>query len=118
MAVGTLNKQIKILGKLYGWDGFLPKYKSRQGQIVEIKHLNGESWKFYEHLTCHTMRRTAITSLLMLGVDEHVVRKLSGHSPGSKEFYKYVAISQTYMNRQVKTAFERLATDPEWYKNK
>ena len=64
------------------------------------------------------MRRTAITTLLMLGVDEQVVRKVSGHAPGSKEFYKYVAIAQTYMDHQVKIAFERLTSDPEWYKHK
>jgi len=118
MAVATINKQIKIIGKKLGWIDPLPKYTSRQGKIIEVKHANGDSWKFNEHLTCHTMRRTAITTLLMLGVDEQVVRKVSGHAPGSKEFYKYVAIAQTYMDHQVKIAFERLTSDPEWYKHK
>jgi len=42
------------------------------------------------------MRRTAITTLLIMGVPEAMVRKISGHAPGSKEFYKYVGIAQDY----------------------
>ena len=38
------------------------------------------------------MRRTAITTLLLIGVDEISVRRISGHAPGSKEFYKYVVM--------------------------
>lgn len=38
------------------------------------------------------MRRSAITVMLGLGVPEQVVRKISGHAPGSKEFFKYEAV--------------------------
>jgi hypothetical protein len=54
------------------------------------------------------MRRTAITTLLILGVPEMVVRKLSGHTAGSKEFYKYVIIANDYTNNQLKQAHEKL----------
>jgi len=92
-----------------GWDDVLPKYQSRQGRLIEIKNRNGESWKFYQHLTCHTMRRTAITTLLMLGVSEDVVRRISGHAAGSKEFYRYVMLSQSYLDTQVQTAHLQLS---------
>ncbi len=36
------------------------------------------------------------------------VRRVSGHAPGSKEFYKYVAIAEDYLQDKVKTAFEQL----------
>ncbi len=67
-----------------------------------------KSWQYYDHLSSHTMRRTAITTLLVLGVPEHVVRKVSGHAPGSKEFYKYVVIAQGFLNDEVQQAHNKL----------
>ena len=58
------------------------------------------------------MRRTAITTLLIMGVPETMVRKISGHAPGSNEFYKYVGIAQDYLNREVKTAYQKLIEIP------
>jgi site-specific recombinase XerD len=60
-------------------------------------------------VSTHTMRRTAISTLLNLGVDENYVRKISGHSAGSKEFYKYVKYGQKQMDDAVAIAFEKLA---------
>ena len=54
------------------------------------------------------MRRTAITTLLIMGVPELIVRKISGHAPGSKEFYCYVSVAQDYMNQEVKIAYKKL----------
>ena len=54
------------------------------------------------------MRRTAITTLLIMGVPEMVVRKISGHAPGSKEFYRYVSVAEDYMNQEVKNAHKKL----------
>ena len=103
----NINKQIKRLAEHAGWTSNLPKFKSRQGKIIEVKN-NGRSFRFCDHLTAHTMRRTAITTLLILGVPELVVRKLSGHAPGSKEFYRYIAIANEYSNQQIKQAQEKL----------
>lgn len=85
---------------------------------MEIKNKNGSSWKFHQHITAHTMRRTAITTLLILGVPELIVRKISGHAPGSKEFYKYVAISQQYLNQEVQNAYKKLVDDPAFLLSK
>ncbi len=104
----NLNIQIKKLIQKAGWDYPTVKVISKQGKLVELKNKNGNVWKFYEHITAHTMRRTAITTLLILGVPEIVVRKLSGHAPGSKEFYKYVSIAQSYLNNEVKNAYQKL----------
>jgi hypothetical protein len=46
----------------------------------------------------------------MLGVDENTVRRISGHAPGSKEFYRYVVISQTYLNEKVRAAHNQLVS--------
>lgn len=104
----NLNIQVKKLAQLAGWDQPLPKMRSLRGRMTEIKNKQGGSWKFYEHITAHTMRRTAISSLLMLGVPEAVVRKISGHAAGSKEFYKYVVIAQEYLGSEVKQAYKKL----------
>jgi len=108
LAVTNLNIQLKQLVKKAGWDHPLTKLVSKHGRLTELKNRDGKPWKFYQHITSHTMRRTAITSLLILGVPEMVVRKLSGHAPGSKEFYRYVSLAQDYMNKEVKNAFVKL----------
>lgn len=109
----NLNLQIKALMKKAGWDHVLPKIRHRQGLPVEIKTGLGESFRFYDHITVHTMRRTAITTLLLLGMDETSVRRISGHAPGSKEFYRYVVVVQDYLNTRVKEAHFRLLQEPE-----
>lgn len=104
----NLNLQVKELCRHAGWDYFMPKIRHRKGKPIELKTKEGDSFRFYHHISSHTMRRTAITSLLMLGLEEHIVRKISGHAPGSKEFYRYVNISQDYLNTKLKMAQQRL----------
>ncbi len=108
LSVTNLNIQIKKLIKEAGWDYTLPKVMSKQGKLTELKKQNGKSWCFHQHITAHTMRRTAITTLLIMGVPEFVVRKISGHAPGSNEFYRYVSVAQDYMNQEVKIAYKKL----------
>ena len=79
---------------------------------MELKNKHGKGFRFCDHITAHTMRRTAITTLLLLGVEENMVRTISGHSPGSKEFYKYVALVQNYLNQQVIYAHDKLLNLP------
>ena len=54
------------------------------------------------------MRRSAITVMLSLGVPEQVIRKISGHATGGKEFFKYVAVAQTYQDKETEKLFERM----------
>ena len=107
----NMNLQIKKLIKKAGWAYTVPKNISCRGKMQEIKSKTGNTWLFYQHITAHTMRRTAITTLLMMGVPENIVRKISGHAPASKEFYKYVSIAQEYLNHEVKNAYEKLLTE-------
>ena len=109
----NINLGIKALIKKAGWDYSLPKIRYRQGQAVELTNNKGQNCRFYDHITAHTMRRTAITTLLLLGVDEHSVRLISGHAPGSKEFYRYVVVVQEYLNAKVKAAHLLLVSNSE-----
>jgi len=112
LSSSNMNLQIKKLIRQAGWNHTLPKNISCRGKMQEIKSKTGNTWQFYQHITAHTMRRTAITTLLMMGVPENIVRKISGHAPASKEFYKYVSIAQEYLDQEVKNAYERLIENP------
>jgi intergrase/recombinase len=46
--------------------------------------------------------------MLSLGMPEQVVRKISGHAPGSNEFYRYVLWAQTYQDQETEKMFEKL----------
>lgn len=111
LSARNLNIQVKNLIEKAGWTHTLAKTINRKGKVIELKKPNGASWKFHEHITAHTMRRTAITTLLIMGVPEYLVRKISGHAPGSKEFYKYVAIAQEYLSKEVQAAYKKLIND-------
>ena len=47
------------------------------------------------------MRRTAITTYLALGMPEQLVRRISGHSQGSKEFFRYVRYSDEILDQEI-----------------
>lgn len=110
----NLNLQVKRLMKKAGWDYSLPKIRHRRGEPEEIKTRSGDSYRFFDHITVHSMRRTAITSLLLMGVDETSVRRISGHAPGSKEFYRYVAVVQDYLDTKIKNAHSRLLNGDDY----
>lgn len=97
---GQLNKNIKLLCEKAGWTNIIGKKRSQSG-IDKTILKNGKPYRFCDLVTTHTMRRTAITNLLLLGMPELMVRQISGHSPGSKAFYRYVIFAQKYMDTEI-----------------
>lgn len=110
MGKSILNKSIKLLLELAGFTHPVSVCRSRQGTQVALTRYDnsGSYFRFCDVATTHTMRRTAITTMLSLGMPEALVRKISGHTPGSKEFYRYVSWSQAYQDREVDEIFEKL----------
>lgn len=107
----SLNKDIKLLLDEAGFNNPVIKSRERRGEAIELMpahHRGIKNYRFCDVASSHTMRRTAITTMLSLGVSEQVVRKISGHSPGSKEFYRYVHLSQSYLDREIEIAFGKL----------
>ncbi len=104
----NFNLHLKKIMKQAGYTTTLPKMRYSAGRLIEIKTKAGNSFRFYDHISSHTMRRTAITNLLILGVPEMVVRKISGHAAGSKEFYRYISLAQDYTNQHLTIAYEKL----------
>jgi len=92
----NLNIQVKKLGKFLGWNETVTKYQSGKGMLLQVR-----IGKFYEFLTTHTFRRTGISIMLQLGVPEQVVRQISGHSPNSHEFHRYVKTAQSWQDEEV-----------------
>ena len=107
----NLNKYIKCLLEQAGFTHAVNKVRERRGKTVDINpggKAKEKSTRFCDLATTHTMRRTAITTMLTLGVPEQVVRKISGHSANSKEFYRYVHWAQTYQDQETDKMFEKL----------
>lgn len=100
-AQAVFNKRLKQLFEAAGWTHIVPKVRMRRGKPVEILSKRGKSYRFCDLIASHCMRRTAITTLLRFGLEESLVRKISGHAPGSKEFYRYVELSQSYMDEEM-----------------
>lgn len=102
----NFNKYVKRLAEQAGFVQPMDKYRSRRGVPVKIQ--TGSSTRFCDLVSTHTMRRSAITVMLSLGMPEQVVRKISGHAPGSKEFYRYVAIAQTYLDKETEIMHQKM----------
>ncbi len=106
-----LNLNLKDLCAQAGWTHEMDKVRTRRG--IEQKLKNGEKpYRFCDLVTTHTMRRTAITTLLCLGVPEIMVRRISGHTANSTEFYRYVEYAQRFIDEETDKAFEKLSALP------
>ena len=102
----NFNKHIKTLGKKAGFD--TPIEISREIRGKTLKKDKNKQVLFYEKMSSHMMRRTAITTLLILGMPEHLVRKISGHSQSSNSFNRYVHYAQAYMDREIDKVHSKL----------
>jgi site-specific recombinase XerD len=97
------NENLKKLGEFMNWD---------QIKIEVVRHKRYEPVKntmtLSALLTSHVMRRTGITTLLIGGMDQFAVKKISGHSKNSRSFTKYIEFSQAYINTEYKKAWENI----------
>lgn len=110
ISISYLDIQLKKLGKLLPNDFELIKTRLKKGkQIVVYKDaVNKIHYKLSDHITAHTMRRTGITTMLNLGMPEHLVRKISGHAANSREFFRYVELSQSFMDDETDKVFDKI----------
>jgi integrase len=104
---GRLNLNVKELCENAGWTNEVDKIRTVRGIPKKLNN-EGKKYRFCDMVTTHTMRRTAITTLLTNGVPETMVRKISGHSANSAEFYKYVEYAQSFIDIETDRAFSIL----------
>jgi len=107
--LSNLIKYIREVAEVAGWTYPVEKVRQKQGRFKEIKSSNPGGYRFCDLISTHTMRKTAITTYLSLGMPEQMVRRISGHSPGSKEFFRYVNYAQAYRDLEAEKVFRRLA---------
>lgn len=110
MSANWFNVTLKRLGKLLPDNFELVKTRERRGrQVVVYKDpARRKHYQLSDHITAHTMRRTGITTMLTLGMPEHLVRKISGHADNSKEFFRYVQLTQSHLDEATDKVFERM----------
>ncbi len=112
ISAAYFNSRLKDLGKFIPDNFEIVKTRDRRGkQVVVYKDEKKKThYKLSDHMTTHIMRKTAITTMLSLGMPEHVVRKISGHAANSREFYRYVRLSQSLIDDETDKVFEKIRT--------
>nr|MBA3283997.1 tyrosine-type recombinase/integrase [Nitrosopumilus sp.] len=105
----NFNKSLKEIGELANFTNLVEVLREKQGKTVKLtKKTDTGKNRFCDKMSSHMMRRTAITTLLILGMPEHLVRKVSGHSHGSSSFNRYVHYAQSYMDMEIDKVHEKL----------
>lgn len=103
------NRKIKVLMEQAGFTEEIQRTRQRRGIPVQVyRDKSRKPFRFCDAVTTHTMRRSAITTMLSLGMSEQTVRQISGHSPNSKDFYRYVAFAQTYIDTEIDQMHQKL----------
>lgn len=111
ITIAHFNRKLKILARYICTDEPMIKIRFKKGKPETIYKdlVTKNHYTLADHITTHTMRRTAITNMLRFGMPEQIVRKISGHAANSKEFFKYVSFSQSLIDTEIDKVFEKLA---------
>ncbi|MDO5981453.1 tyrosine-type recombinase/integrase [Flavivirga spongiicola] len=103
------NRNLKLIGEKAGYIQPIHMTRERLGKAKNVT-INGKQKqiRFCDKMSSHMMRRTAITTLLILGMPEHLVRKISGHSHASSSFNRYVHYAQAYIDKEIDKIHSKL----------
>lgn len=101
------NELLRRIGEIAGWTNPLGKFRSVNGVRSEQKK-GYRTYRFCDLLSSHVMRKTGITFLLMMGMPEYLVRKISGHAAHSPSFFRYVNFAQSYITEEINKAHTKL----------
>ncbi len=103
MSLNWFNVNLKRIAQKANWTEEIQLHKTQQGVV---KKQNKQVVRLCDILSSHFMRRTAITTMIILGMNESLVRQISGHASNSKEFYRYVKYAQTYIDNEINKVHE------------
>jgi len=107
----NFNKSLKKIGELANLTDTIEVSREKQGKVQKITRKTDKTKnRFCDKMSSHMMRRTAITTLLILGMPEHLVRKISGHSSASNSFNRYVHHAQSYMDKEIEKVHGKLGS--------
>jgi integrase len=106
------NRNLKNLLDRAGFNFETGKVRTVDGNQKELLNISNKAYRFSELASSHLMRRTAVTTMLLLGMPEFAVKKISGHSPNSRAFYRYVNYAQSYLDREIDKVHLWLVNQP------
>jgi integrase len=111
-SLSNFNKMIRLIAEKAGWTEEVRKTRSKGGIPVEVyrNKQKGQPYRFCDLVSSHTMRKTAVTTLIRMGLSPDMVRKISGHAPNSPEFHRYVDYAQAFLDNETDQAFQRFIT--------
>ena len=105
----NFNKTLKSIGEKALFTTPIELSRERLGKSYKTtKSTAKASQRFCDKMSSHMMRRTAITTMLILGMPEHLVRNISGHSSNSSSFYRYVHFAQSYVDKELEKVHRKL----------
>ncbi len=106
----NFNIAIKKIALLAGWTEEIVKTRNKRGQPVTIykEPIRKINFRFCDVVSSHTMRRTAITTMLRMGMNQINVRLISGHTANSTSFYRYVNYADAYIDEQMDIYYAKL----------
>jgi integrase len=107
MYLANFNKTLKEIGEQAGYTQTIETSREKQGKTKKITSSKNND-RFCDKMSSHMMRRTAITTMLILGMPEHLVRKVSGHSNNSGSFNRYVHYAQSYIDKEIEKVHSKL----------
>ncbi len=115
----NFNIAIKKIAFLAGWTEPMIKTRNKRGESENLYRdaAKQEHYRFCDLVSSHTMRRTAITTLLRMGLNEINVRIISGHRANSPSFYRYVNYSDSFMNEELDKVYSKMDALAEKYKS-
>ncbi len=110
ISISRFNVLLKRFGQCIPSNYEIKKIREKRGkQMIIYKDKTTKThYTLADMITAHTMRRTAITNMLSLGMPENIVRKISGHAAGSKEFFRYVEYAQSVIDEETQMYHKKM----------
>lgn len=103
ISITNFNSGIKQIALRAGWTEELVKTRSKRGEAHTYYRdaAAKTNYRFCDLISSHAMRRTAITTMLQMGMNEINVRNISGHKANSPSFYRYVNYADSFMDEEI-----------------
>jgi integrase len=103
ISMTNFNKALKEIALLAGWTEEISKTRCKRGEAIAIykDEATKQNYRFCDVVSSHIMRRTAITTMLRMGMNETNVRLISGHKPNSPSFFRYVYYADSFIEEEM-----------------
>ena len=106
-SLSHFNDVLKRIGEKAGFTEPIDTRREVYGKLKKPLARDNQV-RFCDKMSSHMMRRTAITTMLILGMPEHLVRVVSGHSMGASSFQRYIHYARAYTNKDLDLVYNKL----------